>query len=538
MSGKRFLYIHTGDGRNVTLPLPRKSISLANAIWLSGEIPALPLCAGLGRCGMCRIRFLSRPPEAGEDEKAILGANALAKGWRLACRHIAEAGMDVTLSSETGLERKQKTVISSLDNDGKNNDLLLAVDLGTTFIQWRLFPSAYGGAIQGDAAPGTAMEQEEYLLTGRVLNPQIGAGTDVISRIATALTSEGRSLLRNPVLHLLQEIVRNAPGVVREICVAGNTAMTAILLDADVDGLAAAPYTLREKGGRTIALPDLPPVWIPPQPAPFVGGDVSAGMAVLLWEHKEEFPFLLADLGTNGEFVLAMNERKSFVASVPLGPSLEGIGLSHGGVVGPGSVTAFRLGPAGLYAVAPNDGLPEKICGTGYLSLLDSLLRCGFMSPDGKPAASPPTPLARKLQTMLRYPAGIWELPLSGRLSLSGTDVEELLKVKAAFSLALEQLFAVAGLRSGDVARFILSGALGENAPVQTLENLGFLPQGAEGRTVAAGNTSLAGAALLLKQPELRVRLRAWSDSCKVLSLVDQPTFMEHYIRHMAWGWL
>ena len=127
-------------------------------------------------------------------------------------------------------------------------------------------------------------------------------------------------------------------------------------------------------------------------------------------------------------------------------------------------------------------------------------------------------------------------LPLGGRLSLSGIDVEELLKVKAAFSLALETLLKAAGLRSGDIARFILGGALGEKAPTETLENLGFLPQGTGGRTLAAGNTSLQGAKLLLQQPELRERLVDWSRQCRILDLTGQPSFTESYMRHMFWG--
>lgn len=543
------------SGRELFLPLPDEQVSLARAIWLSGELSSPPLCSGLGRCGMCRVLFHSEHPEASREEVSILGADAVARGWRLACRHPATAGIEVELPTESG-EEMPFSCWSGDTRGGESNAsvetekggfsipslLLLAVDLGTTSIQWQLFSPEEG---KGEKCPAGVRKldlREEtvfrVLSAGRVLNPQMGAGSDVISRVAAARTSEGRKRLRELVLLLLQRVVRNASGPVKELCVAGNTAMTSILLDVDVEGLAAAPYRLTEKGGREVVLPGLPPVWIPPQPAPFVGGDLSAGMATLLFERRAPFPFLLADLGTNGEFVLALDERESLVASVPLGPSLEGIGLTHGSVAGPGSVSAFQLGPLGLSCTVLGGGRPEKICGTGYLSLLDVLLRCGFLTREGKPAEAPPTPLARRLAGTLQHDAsGVWILPLEGGLAFSGTDAEELLKVKAAFSLALESLLNAAGLRSGDVARFVLGGALGEKAPVDALENLGFLPQGAGGRTLAAGNTSLAGAGLLLRRPELRERLVDWSGRCRVLELTERSAFTTHYMRHMAWGW-
>ena len=246
--------------------------------------------------------------------------------------------------------------------------------------------------------------------------------------------------------------------------------------------MCAAPYRLTEPGGRTAELPGLPPAWIPPQPAPFVGGDISAGMAALLYGEPPEFPFLLADMGTNGEFVLALDKERSFIASVPLGPSLEGIGLRYGGVADTGSVSGFRLGPFGLSPVVIGNTEPKRICGTGYLSLLDALLRTGFLDVTGRLASASVSPLAARLLGTVERGAAGWSLPLPGGMELAGADVEEILKVKAAFSLALESLLAASGLESRALARVCLGGALGEHMPETALERLGFLPQGLQAR--------------------------------------------------------
>ena len=520
-------FIRVVAEKTLEIPLAEDSLgeNLARTIWLSGELPPPALCSGLGRCGACRVHFLSEPPLPVPDEISILGKASVEQGWRLSCRHTATPGMIVELPPTSSHAPVPQQSVSEKISLANGEHAFMAVDLGTTSIQWHVF------------AWGSPERQIRIVDSGKVLNPQMGAGSEVISRVALSLKPHGRQLLQGLVLRLLRDIVRKSPCSIDELCVAGNTAMTSILLDRDVSGLAAAPYRSDEAGGRTVRLPDLPPIWIPPQPAPFVGGDLSSGMAFLLYDQKLSFPFLLADMGTNGEFVLALNERESYITSVPLGPSIEGIGLAHGGTAAPGSISAFRLGPAGLQGTVIGGGRAQNICGTGYLSLLDVLFRAGFLDEHGRPVSVPSSPLARRLGARMEHDAsGMWRLPLQDGLCLSGADVEELLKVKAAFSVALDSLLEKAGLSSRDLAHFVLGGALGEYAPLDALENLGFLPQGAGTRTIAAGNTSLQGAVLLLQQRELRPRIVEWSENCKAVELTGRADFMNNYVRHMHFG--
>ena len=63
-----------------------------------------------------------------------------------------------------------------------------------------------------------------------------------------------------------------------------------------------------------------------------------------------------------------------------------------------------------------------------------------------------------------------------------------------------------------------------------------FRSQGLQARTVAEGNTSLRGAALLLTRPELRERLVRWSSGCTLVDLAARPDFTALYMRHMVFG--
>lgn len=60
-----------------------------------------------------------------------------------------------------------------------------------------------------------------------------------------------------------------------------------------------------------------------------MGADIAAGMLACGMD-EEERPSLLLDLGTNGEMVLAL-EDKMIATSAPAGPALEGGNISCGG---------------------------------------------------------------------------------------------------------------------------------------------------------------------------------------------------------------
>lgn len=517
--------------------------NLARAIWLSGLVPPVPLCSGLGRCGRCRVRVeaaqaAALPPQP--EEARLLGEEAVAAGWRLACRHSVPDVPELTLEIPRAPVRAVRRRLREAD---AARSLALAVDLGTTSVWWRaLTPD---GGIVAD---------------GHFLNPQAGAGADVMSRLAVAREPAARARLASCVRESLRELVRQLAGEgaggVSCLCVAGNTAMTDIFLDRDISGLCAAPYRCSHRGDSREHVPGLPPVYIPPLPAPFVGGDISAGVAALAAADTPR-PFVLADMGTNGELALLDSEDRLFLTSVPLGPALEGIGPECGHMAGPDSITDFSLSPAGLVGrtadgrcIADNAGfpgrpapsvggsLPAGISATGYLSLLAVLLQLGILDEDGR-FCSPEggMPVARALASRIeRHPSGD-RLPLPAGLRLSAADVEELLKVKAAFSLGLETLLRGAGLEASELACLCLGGALGEHVRPDSLARLGFLPAGLCGRLRAVGNSSLDGAALLAVDEQARSALRRLCDGARLLSLTDAPDFHEAYVRHMRFVW-
>ena len=467
---------------------------LARAVWLGGLAAPVPLCSGLGRCGRCRVRFhdLSVAPDPLPEEEEILGPDLLARGWRLACRRQITDAMGPELHLDVPAPEKMTVMTTTTPSLPEQEHLALAVDLGTTSLYWRLIAVP---DVREEPAPDDFSLlcrpplPVSVVAEGHDLNPQAGAGADVMSRLAVASAPEGRArlarLVRDHLAALLRQQTASLPGIpVERLVLAANTAMTDIFLDRDISGLCAAPYRRSHAGGCGLTVEGLPPLLIPPLPAPFVGGDISAGLLRLLADGLPR-PLLLADLGTNGELALVDARGRLWLASVPLGPALEGIGPQCGRMAGPGSITRFEVSPLGLACHSVDGPLAagadvQGISATGYLSLLALLLRLGCLDADGH-FRTPASPLARRVAPPPQQARTGLRLPLPYGQWLAAADVEELLKVKAAFSQALEALLRAAGLAAADVACLALAGALGEHCPPPVWKSWAFCPPAWDG---------------------------------------------------------
>lgn len=511
------------DG-SMRLAAVQKGLTVAQAMFLHQEGPVKPLCGGVGRCGRCAARFLSAAPEPDAADLATFSPADLASGMRLACRHLAMPGMEVeeTAGSGTPLPADPAPGLAAA---------ALAVDLGTTSLHWAALDDS-GADLDRGAEP----------------NPQLGAGSEIMSRLAFALAGHADHL-RGLILRRLRALHKGcgSPG---RLVVAGNPTMTALLTGSPLRGLASAPYLLDEKGGREVELgDDLPPCYLPPQLGPFVGGDVSAGIVALEALEKPEAPWILADFGTNGEFALALPDGRLLLTSVPMGPALEGVGLSHGCLAGPGAATGFSLTPAGLNpeVMGPWSGADLRgISGTGAISLLAQLKRAGALDAQGRfmtgnasaPNAPTSSPLALRLLSNVFEERGEPALGLPGHVSLRASDAEEVLKVKAACNLAFSRLFAEAGIGAQEVGALFLAGALGSHVKPSDLAELGFIPLRLRDRTRAAGNTSLAGARLLALDEAARERAAALPGRARVLDLTESPDYGSHFMQRMRFEYV
>lgn len=510
---KTRITLHTGGQQLEIEAAPNEQ--LARAIWLSGALPPAQLCGGLGCCGRCRVRFISPPPPILPREERFFGSSATA--WRLACQHTVPANTDL-IELEIPQQARQEEFHSQGAGQKK---LLLAVDLGTTTIEWQAF------------APGA----RDSVAWGEHLNPQAPAGADVISRIGYADSSLLGKLVWQSLNELLLRLQENGYQIIRA-SIAGNTAMLALLLGLDCAGLRHSPYSAPWAGGETIpwAGNDAgPPTLIPPIPGPFVGADISAGLLALM-EKGAVRPFLLADLGTNAELAL-YTANELFLTSVPLGPAMEGIGPECGHLAQPGVATRYSCAPAGIAAETLPGAPPGKgISATGYLSLLASLFNFSIMDPSGHFREKGFSPYATRVLQRISADERGKKLALPDQLWLRESDVEMLLKVKAAFAIAVKKICAVADISPCQLATAYLAGSISSHVQIEDLLTLGFFPLCLGSKIRRAGNCSLAGARLLCQKPELLPRLADLCAKARILNLATDKGFEKQYFQSMQWG--
>jgi len=471
------------------------SSSVKYASWLEyllilGELKDVPVCAGLGKCGRCKIKFLDKAPKPTLKEAELLTIEEINEGIRLACEHVPKKGEEAI-----PLFKKEKGLSLAQEVD------LLGIDIGTTTLKW-------GG-----------IRENKFVLLGKKINPQMGAGSEVISRLEFALKENNLFFLRELLLEDLQSIIGNHN---KPMCITGNSVMVYLLLGKDVSSLSKSPFFLTYKGNTWEKILGKK-AYIPPLLGPFVGADISSGLYFIL-EQDSEYPFLFCDFGTNGEMVLAKNEREIFCTSVAMGPALEGVGLSFGGVFSENSLSKLEL----LDLV--KNKLPQanfRITGTGYLYLLSLLLNLDILDRKGhfQPGSN------WKLNLNLQYKNN--KLFLNKEVYLDGKDIEEILKVKAALNWGINFLLTKGGIAFKDIKSIYVSGALGSNLTADVLVNLGFFPLTWEEKIVFLDNSALKGALKLLAAKKSEEEIGKIFVSTRYFNLAEDITRREQFVDYM-----
>ncbi len=514
------IIVHTNTETCQKIALTEKNAghTLAQVLFLAGYWSNVPLCAGMGKCGLCKVRFHSPAPQPKAEEIKRFSLQELEQGWRLACLHPPQS-CEIDIPAAPQFIKKHKNFLESKE------PLALAIDLGTTSIHWQ------------------ATAQGVIVAEGNALNPQIGLGSEIMARLAFAATQNGAEILHSLILTHIKKIITSLNAPVESLAISGNPTVIALLLKLPTKTLAAAPYALPHKCGKIFQLDKtLPPAYIPPLFAPFVGSDISAGLCALHFAPtKPKLPFILADLGTNGEFILETKEQR-FMTSVPMGPALEGAGLSSGLVAAPRVITGFSLSQTKLLPIfgagSPQAGqMPLGMTGTAALSLCALLCSLGLLEAKGQ-FTSGKTPLAQKIAQNFTNHKGepAFAVDLEAKILLTASDVEEVLKLKAAFNFALSTLCKASKISLNDISIY-LAGSLGKHVEHDDLERLGFIPSSIGTGIKSIGNTSLNGTSLLLTSP----KAKKWLEEQPVPKLLDMtayPNFTSQYLQRMVFSYV
>lgn len=445
---------------------------------LAAGVPIHAQCGGRGTCGTCAVRVIQgdlSDPDPDEQDALARAPRAV----RLGCR--ARAVGPVRVEPLTPLSTVSQRTTRAL-NIGEH--LVAAVDLGTTTV---------AAVVLGC---GSGLEYGRAIVPNR----QQSYGADVLSRLARAQAGAGQELAaaaRESVREALELASGPHVGALESVVVAGNTAMAALLTEADVSRLAVAPFEAPELPG--IRADDLIPgapftVDVLEPIASFVGGDTRAGL-IATGITGSEAPRMLLDVGTNAEVALVIRGRLH-VTSAAAGPAFEGGGLGCGGPAVEGAGVRVRLGDGDgdVEVLGLGDSPARWLSGSGVVSAIALLVRAGHVDESGRMTEEGPLRSRfSRAGDMLAVDLGTLEHPIE----LTQLDVRAFQLAKAAVRVAVEAVMDMAGVSASELEALHVAGAFGGSLDPEDMALLGLIPPESAGVVRQAGNASLAGAAVV-----------------------------------------
>jgi uncharacterized 2Fe-2S/4Fe-4S cluster protein (DUF4445 family) len=403
----------------------------------------------------------------------------------------------------------------------------LAVDLGTTRIATCLVDLRSG----------------ETLAESAVDNPQLAVGPDVLVRIHHSQNGDGAAQLQrlaaegiNRAIQSLLSASKLTPAAIVLMAVAGNTAMTHLLLGLESRWLIREPYIPAANQPGLIRARDLgiaihrrARVLVFPNVGSYFGGDLVAGI-LFAGLHRRTDTAILVDVGTNAEVVLG-NCDWMIACAGAAGPALEG-GMSRMGMLaGPGVIDRVRIRPDGTLALGTIYGeAPRGICGSGVIDLAAQLFLHGWVDIRGRL-------LPERCHGRCQAEGGLMHLILvpaeaaatGAPLSISQADLDSLMRSKAAMFTILETLTAQVGLTPEQLETFYVAGTFGCFIDPEAAVTIGMLPDLPRERFRPLGNSALGGAVRLLSDAGAQDEIRQIQANTTYLELNVNQEFMNRF---------
>lgn len=450
---------------------------------LGFDVPAA--CGRRGTCGKCAVKLVDGcfGGEAPDSSGMIRSCKA---------KVTSDAAVEVNFRGGEGLSS------FAGEDEIQTGSRGIAVDIGTTTVAAML------------------LKEDGTTASASCLNPQSAFGADVISRIDSWSKGRGEeltALVRKCIAGLEKKLSGDEP--VEKMTVSGNTTMLHIFSGVSPESMGVSPFTPAFTDSVSFSGSDLglnaKNVTVLPSVSAFIGGDILAG-AYALGLHKADKTVLLADLGTNGELVLA-HGGELYCASTAAGPALEGacIECGMGGVVG--AIDRVYRENGKLKFTTVGGAKPTGICGAGLTDAIALMLRDGIIDETGYME-----------EDRFYLCEDVW---------ISQADVRQFQLAKSAVRSGIDTLAEVVGVSLGSVEKLFVAGGLGFYLSAQSAFESGLLPRTAEETFTPAGNTSLKGALLCLGSEENLRELSALSKKCKTVDLGGNPAFSQRFMENM-----
>jgi len=438
---------------------------------------------------------------------------------------LRRSNWQVTVTLGKRNDATELVLIEPLDTSSRNFGL--AIDIGTTTVSVQLVD------LVSDKIIGTRL----------TYNKQASFGSDVISRIIHAQKESGLQELHLAVTECLNQIIEELAkehqvdlNDVTCISCAGNTTMIHLLLRIDPAYIRRQPYVPTANFPPTVRASEAEIRINPrgllscvPGVASYVGGDVVAGV-LSSGQYKEEDLSILIDIGTNGEIVLG-NKDFLVACAASAGPAFEGSGVSSGMRATRGAIQSVKIDPETL-AVSFNtigNAAACGICGSGYIDLLAEMLRSGVIDKNGK-INPQDTPRFRKGENGLEFVVVFKEESAGEDILITEADIDNLKRAKAAIYSATSVLVKYMNFDFTQIRKIFIAGGFGNFLNLENAIFIGLLPDLAREKLIFIGNSSLAGARMMLLSSAAMKRAREIAKKITYFELSVEPKYMDEYM--------
>ncbi len=405
----------------------------------------------------------------------------------------------------------------------------IAVDVGTTTITVQLVDLAAA----------------RIIATRSGYNDQVSCGADVISRIEYARRPGRLEDLRKRVLQTINQLLDQAcrscsvdPRGISNAVISGNTTMTHLLLGLDPEYIRLEPYcpTLLEMpylSAEQVGIHINPNSWIcfSPNVGSYVGGDITAGLLCTDLATDSEDLSLFIDIGTNGELVVG-NRDFLLCCACSAGPAFEGGGIECGMRASLGAIESVEVDPhSGAASFATIGNVPPRgICGSGMIDLLANLFLTGWLDPAGKLSRDRASPSIDVSGKQARYQIATAKQSATDQpLCITESDIENILRAKAAIYSACALMLEQVGVEFEDLSQVYIAGGFGRFLDLKQAVTLGLVPDLPQERFRFIGNASLIGSYMVVVSREYRKRQVRLSGRMTYFDLSIAPGYMDQY---------
>ena len=340
---------------------------------------------------------------------------------------------------------------------------------------------------------------------------------------------------------------------VERVAICGNPIQLSMFQNMEIRDLAfAGEQALKSRGvvpqrrdARVIdavdlglELPDKVQVMIPPAIRHEIGADALAMMyQTKLLEQKENI--LVTDYGTNAEMALKVGDE-ILTGSAAAGPAIEGQSIKAGMLASPGAISDvnsdgyWRCTVLDDAITAQNGDLIEPNTG--------SVVEPGPMH--GRALGVTGTGVIAAIAVAMEYGLIKWphittadrKLHLQDGITLTEHDVLEAAKTFGAMRAGHFTLLEHAGLMFDQLDVMYMSGASGTYVDALKAQRVGLLPPTPK-KIYQFGNTSLAMATDLVKDPELLEKLQKLANSIRAnhIMFATDPIFEKVFVQELAY---